>query len=112
MIDAIAKTISLPQGKVGQLRELLAKWPGDRRGASESELHWSMGKLLHVCEVVRPGNCFVRSMQNQLSMLPVHTWLESVRGSAGGDHLESGRSYIRLDGESCAYLSLRLADGS
>ena len=86
VLDTVAMTISLPQAKLTQLRELLAKWPGDRRIASESELRSLMGKLLHVCEVVRPGKFFVRRMLNQLGMPPVKAWHKRFRGAGGGDN--------------------------
>ena len=98
-LDTVAMTISLPQGKFGQLRELLAGWPRERRSAPESELRSLMGKLLHVCEVVRPGKFFVRRMLNQLGMLPVQAWHERVRGPGGGDRASSSRSHVRLGGE-------------
>ena len=79
-LDTVAMTTSLPQTKLGQLRELLAGWPRDHRSAPESELRSLMGKLLHVCEVVRPGKVFVRRMLNQLGTPPVQAWHERVRG--------------------------------
>ena len=98
-LDKVAMTISLPQGKVIQLRELLAGWPRDRRSAPESELRSLMGKLLHVCEVVRPGKFFVRRMLNLLGMPPVQAWHERVRGPGGGDRSSGSRSHVCLGDE-------------
>ena len=70
VIDTVSMTISLAQTELTQLRELLAKWPNDRRVASESDLRSLMGKLLHVCEVVRPEMFFVRRMLNQSGCPP------------------------------------------
>ena len=84
LLDTVATTVSLPQEKFGQLRELLAQWPEDLRDASESELRSLTGKFLNVCEVVRPGVPFVRRMRKQLGMLPVQAWHKGVRGPAGG----------------------------
>ena len=92
-------TISLPQGKVGQLRELLTEWPRDRRSAPESKLRSLRGKLLHVCEVVRPGKFFVRRMLNQLGMPPVQAWHERVRGPGRGDRSSRSRAHVRLGDE-------------
>ena len=63
-IDTIAMTISVPPAKLVQVRELLARWPADRRTASEPELRSSMGRLLHVCEAVRPGKKIVRGSRS------------------------------------------------
>lgn len=58
----IAVTISLPEEELTQLHDLLAAWPAGRRVAVESELRTLIGKLLHMCGVVRPGKYFVRRM--------------------------------------------------
>ena len=46
MLDTVSMIISLPQWKIGQLRDLLAKWPENRRDGSD--LRFVDG------EVVRP----------------------------------------------------------
>ena len=53
-----------------------------------------IGKLLHLCEVVRPGKCFVGRMLNQLGLPPYQRWQDKcqsklaasrgARASAGG----------------------------
>ena len=99
VIDTASMTISLPQTKITQLRELLAKWPKGRRIASESELRSLMGKLLHVCEVVRPGKKIVRRMLSQLGMPPVPAWHERFWVPGGDARSSSGRSRVRLGRE-------------
>ena len=93
-IDTVAMSASLPPTKLVQLRQLLARWPADRRIASESELRSLMGRLLHVCEVVRPGIFFVRRMLNQLGLPPVPAGDDEPWGSRGRK-----RARIRLGRE-------------
>ena len=62
--------ISLPPAKLAQPRELLARWSIDRRVALESELRSLKGRLLHVCEVMRPGEQPVRRIYIQLGLCP------------------------------------------
>ena len=96
VIDTVSMTISLPQTKPTQLRELLAKWPKGRRVASESDFRSLMRKLLHVCEVVRPGKVFARRMINTLVRPPVKAWQERFRVSEGGARSTTGRSRVRV----------------
>ena len=70
-IDTVAMVISLTSAKVLQVSLLLEAWPPARAVASEYKLRSLMGKLVHVSEVVRPGNFFVRCIINQLGMSPV-----------------------------------------
>ena len=63
-IDTGSMTISVTQEKVAQLRALSAEWPTDRRVATVKEVRSLLGKLLHLCEVVRPGKFFVRRILN------------------------------------------------
>ena len=93
-IDTVALTISLPPAKLVQLRELLARWPADRRISSESELRSLMARLLHVCQVVRQGKKIVRRMLNQLGLPPVPAGAEEPWGSRG-----RSRGRIRLERE-------------
>ena len=51
-IDNVAMVISLTSVKLLQLSLLLEAWPPARTVASEYELRFFMGKLLHVSEVV------------------------------------------------------------
>ena len=69
--DTVSMTISVTQEKVAQLRALLAEWPTDRRVATIKEVRSLLGKLLHLCEVVRPGKYFVRRILNQLGLAPL-----------------------------------------
>ena len=93
-IDTVAMTISLPPAKLVQLRKLLERWPADRRIASVSELRSLVGRLLHVCEVVRPGFCFVRRILNQLGLSSVPAGADEPRGLKG-----RRRARIRLGHE-------------
>ena len=77
-IDTVGMTISLPPAKLARLRALLRQWPDDRAFASESELRTLTGKLLHVCEVVRPGKFFVRRMLNQLGLSSGSPWKDNL----------------------------------
>ena len=70
-IDTISMTISVTQEKVAQLRALVAEWPTDRRVATVKEVRSLLGKLLHLCEVVRPGKFFVCRILNQLGLAPL-----------------------------------------
>ena len=55
-IDTVAMTNSVPLKKLERLRDTLNEWSPDRVVASEEELRSLIGRLLHLCEVVRPGN--------------------------------------------------------
>ena len=70
-IDMISMTFSVTQEKVAQLRALVAEWPTDRRVATVKEVRSLLGKLLYLCEVVRPGKFFVRRILNQLGLAPL-----------------------------------------
>ena len=65
-IDTVAMTTSVPLEKLERLRDTLHEWSPDRVVASEEELRSLIGRLLHLCEVVRPGKYFVRRMLNQV----------------------------------------------
>ena len=80
MIDTESMTISVTQENVAQLRALSAEWPTDRRVATVKEVRSLLGKLLHLCEVVRPGKFFVRRILNQLGLAP----LKAGEGMANG----------------------------
>lgn len=67
-IDTVSMTIAVTQEKVAQLQTMLAEWPHDRRQASVREFRSLLGKLLHLCEVVRPGKFFVRRILKQLGL--------------------------------------------
>ena len=57
-IDTVAMTISVPLEMLERLRDTLHEWSPDRVVASE-ELRSLIGRLSHLCEVVRPGKYFV-----------------------------------------------------
>lgn len=59
ILTPVAMAISVPVGKLERLRDLISEWPSDREVASEDELRSSIGQLLHLCEVVRPGKYLV-----------------------------------------------------
>ena len=65
-VDAIKMEVRLPQGKVGELRHLLALWL-DRKHCNKRELESLAGKLQHACRVVRPGRCFMRRLYALIS---------------------------------------------
>ena len=73
-IDTVAITISVPLKKLERLRDTLHEWSPDRVVASEGGLRSLIGRLLHLCEVVRPGKYFVRRMLNQVGLHPARTW--------------------------------------
>ena len=70
-IDTVAMTISVPHAKLERLRNTLSEWSPDRLVASEEELRSPIGRLLLLCEVVRPGKYFVRRMLDQVGLSPV-----------------------------------------
>ena len=59
-------TISVPLEKLERLRDTLHEWSPDRVVASEEEFRSLIGRLLYLCEVVRPGKHFVRRMLHQV----------------------------------------------
>lgn len=62
LIDTMAMTISVPQEeKFVQLQDMLDQWPASRRTATVNEARSLLGKLLHLSEVVRPGEFFIHS---------------------------------------------------
>ena len=54
-IDTVAMTISVPLEKLERFRDTLHEWSPDRVVASEEDLRSLIGRLLHLCEVVRPA---------------------------------------------------------
>lgn len=79
-IDTVGMTISVPPAKLAQLSDMLAEWPVDRRYASITDLRSLLGKLLHLCDVVRPGKFFIRRILNQLG---VGSLAQMANGSEG-----------------------------
>ena len=60
--------------KLARTHDLLRQWPASRSHAPETEVRSLIGKLLHLCEVVRPGKFFVGRMLNQLGLPPSQRW--------------------------------------
>lgn len=106
-IDTVAMVIYLPPDKLLQLSVLLEAWPTSRAVASEYELRSSMGKLLHVSEVVRTRKCFVRRIINQLGMPPDRPWDERFGVSSVGKGRRKSRVVVRLGPEFHADVSFR-----
>ena len=75
-IDTVAMTISVPPARLAQLWDLLEQWPATRKFAPEKSVRSLIGKLLHICEVVRPGKFFVRRMLNQLGLRKIQAGRE------------------------------------
>ena len=75
----------------------MAEWPTDRRVATVKEVRFLLGKLLHLCEVVRPGKFFVRRILNQLGLAPLKEGEGLGKGvNVGGKHR---RGCVRLSRE-------------
>ena len=98
-IDTVAMVISLTSAKLLQLCRFLEAWPPARAVASEYELRSLMGKLLHMSEVVRSGNFFVRRIINQLGMSPVRPWDERFGVSGVCKGRRKLRACVRLGPE-------------
>ena len=96
-IDTVSVTIPVTQEKVAQLRALLAEWPTDRRVATFKEVRSLLGKLLHLCEVVRPGKFFVHLILNQLGLAPLKAGEGTGNGFAVGG--KQRRGFVRLSRE-------------
>ncbi|CAB1102718.1 unnamed protein product [Ectocarpus sp. CCAP 1310/34] len=97
VIDTVALTISVSQEKVAKMRAMLAEWPVERRVATVTEVRSLLGKLLHLCEVVRPGKFFVRRILNQLGLPPMKAGGDAGTGvMVGGKHR---RGRVRLGRE-------------
>lgn len=95
IIYTVAMTVPVMQEKVTQLRVLLTEWPADRRGASGTEVWSLLGKLLYLCEAVRPGKFCVRRILNQLGLAP----LKAGEGNGFGVGRKQRRGYIDLGRE-------------
>ena len=65
-IDTVAMSISVPLERLERLRDTLNEWSPDRVVASEEESRSLIGRLLHLCDVVRPEKYLVRRMLNQV----------------------------------------------
>lgn len=69
--DTVTMSIEVSLDKLHALRALLQSWPASRTVAVETDVRSLIGKLLYLCEVVRPGKFFVRRMLTQLGMGPM-----------------------------------------
>ena len=99
-IDTTSMMISVTQEKVAQLRALVAEWPTDRRVATVKEVRSLLGKLLLLCELVRPGKFFVRRILNQLGLAPVKA----------GEGMGNGVTVGGKDRRGCVRLSREFHD--
>ena len=61
LLDTIAMEMRLPDGKLEELRHLLATWSSKRAG-KKRELLSLIGKLSHAAKIVVPGRIFLRRM--------------------------------------------------
>lgn len=102
-LDTVRMTISVPPAKLARTRDLLCQWPASRSHAPETEVRSLIGKLLHLCEVVRPGKFFVGRMLNQLGLPPSQRWQDKWQGklatSRGARESAGGRGPIWLGPE-------------
>jgi len=69
-IDTVAMTIAAPVAKLADTFDMLRQWPAERGTASEKDVRKLIGKLLHLCTVVRIGRFFVRRMLLLLGLAP------------------------------------------
>ena len=78
-IDTLSRTLSLPDSKLLELKDLLLVWTSKRR-ASKKELLSLIGKLSWASRVVRGGRTFVRRLIDMSCKLKANhhrTWLNS-----------------------------------
>ena len=61
LLDTVAMEMRLPDGKVAELHQLIAKWSSKRAG-KKRELLSLIGKLSHAAKIVVPGRIFLRRM--------------------------------------------------
>lgn len=95
-IDTMSMTIAVPQEKISRLRVMLDQWPGERTTASVKDVRSLLGKLLHLCEVVRPGKFFIRRILNQLGLAPLKEGERDGGAVAGARQM---RRVVRLGRE-------------
>lgn len=92
-LDTVRMTMSITPAKLARTRDLLRQWPASRSHAPEWEVRLLIGKLLHLCEVVRLGNFFVRRMLIQLGLPPSQQWQnkwQSKLAASRGAHASAG----------------------
>lgn len=80
-----------------QTRALLAQWPADRKVAAVKEVRSLLGKLLYLCEVVRPGKLFIPRILNHLGLAPLKVGDETGAGIVVGRKQQRGQ--VRLSRE-------------
>ena len=76
-IDTISRTLSLPESKLKQIKDLVCVWSLKKR-ASKKELQRFLGKLNWAARVVRGGRTFMRRLIDLMSKLKKsnhRTWL-------------------------------------
>ena len=61
IINSLFMTIEVPEEKLTEATAKLYKW-NDRRICTKRELKSLIGKLGHICKVVRPGRMFTRRL--------------------------------------------------
>jgi hypothetical protein len=61
VLDTVRMELRLPQEKVEDLKQLLAKW-AKRKTCRKRQLLSLIGKLAHACKIVRVGRIFLRRM--------------------------------------------------
>ena len=107
-INTVAMTIPVRVAKLEQLCDTLSEWSSGRAFTPERELRSLVGRFLHLCEVVPPGQYFVRRMLmlNQVGLAPVrarseefrvpHARLASSSRNRSGPELRADVSFRRL----------------
>jgi len=65
-IDSVKLEVRLPQEKLSELNNLLARWRG-MKSCKRRDLESLVGSLNHACKAVRPGRSFKRRLQDLLS---------------------------------------------
>lgn len=96
----VAMTISMPKTRLKQLGGRLEQWPATRQYAQETAVRSLIRRILHICEVVRPGKVIVRRVLNQLGLRKVRPGRENIKAPSNP---RQGRSMlIQLRPEVCA----------
>ena len=93
-IDTVRMTIAVTPEKIAKTQALLAEWPGDRRTACVHDVRSLLGKLLHLCEVVRPGKFFIRRILNQLGLAPLQVGAGRLPPARRRDTLTLTREFL------------------
>lgn len=78
VIDTQNMRISVPPRKIDEIRDLLRKWPMDRRSARIKEVESLIGKLRHFTIVIRPGRYMVWRLQRAVGLAADHDFSETI----------------------------------